>query len=210
MCRDYPPYSGHPSCPAVFLRDAERFSPPGCMMLPLVTPALENKVADFLADIASADGVEISVNDWGTLYRCASLKKQGRLNASLTAGVLLMGQDTDPMLCTWESPSFEAVLHMGTPSVFGCAELLHTLCVSRIEVCAQPFPFPERPAGLSGLPVTCFAQPVVSVFPCGKNCSKCTGGIPSNRGGQSLFHRQNLVLSESGFIPDYADRILLF
>ena len=91
---------GHPSCPGRFRRDADRtvFPPETVVMLPPVTPDLRPVLDTLLTRIRNRQDIELSVNDWGTLSVFADMKKRGELACMLTAGVLLAGQDPDPVL----------------------------------------------------------------------------------------------------------------
>ena len=97
---------GHISCPQAFRKAASLIpdSDPVCMMIPPVTPDLTDCVRQFLDRIRDRSDVELSLNDWGTLYHCSQRKEQGQLKASLTAGCLLSGQDTDPLLRSFYQP----------------------------------------------------------------------------------------------------------
>lgn len=105
-------YFGHCSCPGRFresMRALEKQISAGgqdrlCVMVPPITPFLETDVEKVLDLTADRENAELSLNDWGTLLRCARLKKEGSLRASLTVGVLLAGQDTDPLLSTFCEP----------------------------------------------------------------------------------------------------------
>lgn len=193
---------GHPSCPKRFRRDIEALQPGGPMLIriPPVTPSIMSITDAFLHRIDAWDQVELSINDWGTLYKCAEMKNAGMLRASLTAGVLLAGQATDPVLAEMarnETESFGDVL--GTPSITACVPLLKQLRVDRVTFCAQALPFPDEPfePGIDYCPVS-----VVSVFPCSGDCEHCkTDAHWGERGGRTIYRQQNLLLSE-GCLPE--------
>lgn len=194
---------GHLSCPERFRRDVEALQPGGPILIriPLVTPSLMSITDAFLRRIAAWDQVELSINDWGTLYKCAEMRNAGMLRASLTAGVLLAGQATDPILAEMarnETESFRDALR--TPSITACVPLLKQLRVDRVTFCAQALPFPDEPFELG---IDYCPNSVVSVFPCGGDCEHCgTGNVRwGERGGRPLYRRHNLLLSD-GCLPE--------
>ena len=222
-----PLYIGHPSCPEAFRIVPGRIPDGGtvCVSVPPVTPAREDVFVMLLRLLRDRPETELALNDWGTLYRCAEMKRRGELTASLTAGVLLAGQDTDPLLAAflrprpdktvydadgqpvrlrWAPPPDTLVKHWRTPSVFACVPMLKELGVSRLELCAQPLPFPEE---APGLPVTLYRRAIVSVFPCGGDCGRCAGG-PVRRGGAPLLREKNLLLADfPADLPPWIDRV---
>ena len=225
------PILGHCSCPGLFCEAICSLPPEGplSIMIPPVTPELDPFMTQLLVKIKDRQNIELSLNDWGTLYRCSILKKNGKLQADLTAGVLLSGQDTDPLLSSfyypqpsrtvftgdhgdipasavWAPPSEMLTRHWRTPSVFAAASLLKTLGITRLELCSQPLPFPEESPGLS---VTLIRESIVSVFPCKGNCRNCHS--PSiRRGSTAILRSRNLYLAPpagSGK-PPWIDRII--
>ena len=219
---------GHPACPGLFKKDAQAVPEKGsvCMQIPPVTPDLEKTVGQFLRSVCGREDLELSLNDWGTLYRCSRLKKNGQLKADLTAGVLLAGQDTDPLIASfgspqpdrsirtdgnqialarWRPPAPECLRHWSTPSVFTAVPLLKKLGIGRLELCAQALPFPEEGPGL---PVTLIREAIISVFPCKGACGQC-GGPARLRGGVSVRAERNLYLADLPRVhPDWIDRVI--
>ena len=209
--------TGHPSCPGRFRRDADRtvFPPETVVMLPPVTPDLRPVLDTLLTRIRNRQDIELSVNDWGTLSVFADMKKRGELACMLTAGVLLAGQDTDPVLLrltrrqpdriildgnencllSWNPPSQALLRHWSTPSVFTMKDVLMDWGVSRLELCAQPFPFPEE---TPFLPVRYICPAILSVIPCTGNCGHCAGMASCfrERYGIRLRVSANLVLAD--------------
>jgi len=221
---------GHCSCPGLLLEAAKAIPEEGpvTVMVPPVTPDLEQAVETLICRLKNRPDTELSLNDWGTLMYCSRMKEAGALRADLTAGVLLSGQDTDPLLssfCTpqpagfvdaggeegapllavWEPPSKALTQHWRTPSIFALAGLLKQLGVSRIELSAQPFPLPEEGPGL---PVTLIREAVVSIFPCRHACRTC-GGPDIKRGHAMLHHERNMLFAS---LPEdkrpWIDRVL--
>lgn len=167
---------------------------PFCIAVPPVTPELEPVFSALLEKAASREDAELSLGDWGALHRCAEMKRKGTLRASLTAGVLLAGQDTDPLLKTLRSSETPDafITHARTPSIFALVPLLREKGVTRLTLCAQPYPLPKDGPGL---PVTLIAEAIVSVFPCGHDCAACDTP-PFTRGGVLLTRRENLLIAD--------------
>lgn len=186
---------GHPSCPRRFAEAVRMIGDaPFCIAVPPVTPELEPVFSGLLEKAALREDAELSLNDWGTLHRCAEMKRKGMLRAFLTAGVLLAGQDTDPLLRTLRSAETPDafISHTRTPSIFALVPLLREKGVTRLTLCAQPYPLPEEGPGL---PVTLISEAIVSVFPCGHDCAACDSP-PFMRGGVLLSRRENLLIAD--------------
>ena len=221
---------GHCSCPGLLLEAAKAIPEEGpvTVMVPPVTPDLEPAAGALICRLKNRPDTELSLNDWGTLTCCSRMKKEGALRADLTAGVLLSGQDTDPLLSSfyhpqpaglvyaggeedaplkavWAPPSKTLTRHWRTPSIFALAELLKQLGVSRIELSGQALPLPEEGPGL---PVTLIREAVVSIFPCRHDCRTCSG--PDIRRGHVMLHheRNMLFVSLPEEIRPWIDRVL--
>ena len=222
------PLIGHPACPARFMEAVEHLpvAGPARVMVPPVTPAVEAAFSRLLHEVADRGEVELSLNDWGALYRCAQLKRRGALRGSLTLGVLLAGQDTDPILAAfcrpqpqhpvmgddgqalmarWAPPPEDLLRHWRTPSAFEWIPLLRELGVTRLELSAQPLLLPEQGPGL---PVTLIRPAIVSVAPCRGRCDDCRG--PDMRRGSVVIRRwENLLLSDLPMaLPGWVDRVV--
>lgn len=248
---------GHCSCPELFRETVRFFSnqtaAPGlseevpspcsakdsqdasgriyCVMIPPVSPSLEKDFRELLQIIGNRRDIELSLNDWGSLWHCSALKERGELALGLTAGVLLSGQDTDPLLADfykpqpsrmvyageegntpalakWVPPGEALTEHWRTPSVFTVVPLLKKLGVTRLELSNQPLPLPET---APGLPVTLISEAVISVFPCRSNCSACQKYLTIKRGNEIIQRRRNLLLAAAQMQErSWIDRIITF
>ncbi len=208
---------GHPACPGVMREMAGALQSlphdkPLRLTLPPVTPALEQELDILLEILRMRRDVEISANDWGTLARLSAWKKTCAHPPRLILGILLSGQDSDPVIRTflepqpdnavragqetvtlrWAPPPDSLIRHWAEPSAFHWAPLLKEMGVDGIELGLQPLPLPER---VAPQPVECFPWGVISVKPCRGNCAAC-GGPDTVRAGCRLFFDRNLLLWE--------------
>ncbi len=222
-----PTVLGHHGCPRALREIVETlpsFSDGQSSALRLVIPPLmPGLFADFeeiLTRISQRERTELVLNDYGALYCAAARKRGGALKAELTLGVLLSGQETDPVLTDltqpqdggvfWESdgcvelrwsPPPEALqAHWRCPSALHQAGLLRSLGVTGVELGPQAL---EPPLELAGLRVRRLDSAVVSVFPCRGDCAHC-GGQTVQRAGKRLYSDRNLLLWSSGPRPGKA------
>jgi hypothetical protein len=238
-------YLGHPCCGA-WLNAPERFKPPErpfTLVVPPLAEARFRRFAEWLRGPALWGGgpeIELSLNDWGTLSYCSETVRSLALPWRLAAGVLLAEQHTDPLLARflqpgagrrsvwcegkpaeleWRAPPPSLVEHWRMPGIFTKAGLLRELGVTRVELCAQLLPWPERGPGL---PVSVYRRALLSVIPCraaSRNapgpeaedgCMGCTGGeLLTERGGKTLHREHNLIWYEAEIpAPEWADRLV--
>ncbi len=181
------------------------------IILPPVTPGLEPCLDRILLLAAFYNNnVEIIANDWGTLYRLAQWKRTCPHPTRLILGVLLSGQDTDPVLrcftqpqpdravwageetvlLHWAPPPPTLTRHWSEPACFHLMSLLREMGVDAVELGLQPLPLPPCD-GL--LPIVHFPYGVLSVKPCRGQCASC-GGPDSVRADCRLFFDRNLLL----------------
>ncbi len=109
------------------------------------------------------------------------------------------------------------------PGVFTKIPLLQEMGVNRVELCAQPLPWPEQGPGL---PVSIYKDSLLSVIPCSSCAGKIEpgcGGDPASpdaacavaaklgeRGGRTLFREHNLIWCEAENPPPvWADRLVI-
>ena len=206
---------GHPSCPKAMLAIPERLremekTTPLRIILPPVTPGLEPCLDRILLLAAFYNNVEIIANDWGTLYRLAQWKRTCPHPTRLILGVLLSGQDTDPVLRSftlpqpdravwageetvllrWAPPPPSLSRHWSEPACFHLMPLLREMGVDAVELGLQPLPLPP---GDGLLPIVPFPYGVLSVKPCRGKCASCAGP-DIVRAGCRLFFDRNLLL----------------
>ncbi len=208
---------GHRSCPGALREMPERMAGiprevPVEAVLPPVTPGLEETLEKVLSLLEDFRDVRIIVNDWGTLVR-VSLWKRGRAGGTtLVLGVLLAGQDSDPVirlflapqpgrivyagkdtvLFRWAPPPETLKRHWAEPSAFHLSAMLTDMGVDEIETGLQAMELPVEDAGL---PVSCLTCGVLSVQPCRGKCGDC-GGREIIRAGCRVFFDRNLLLWE--------------
>ena len=206
---------GHPSCPKAMLaipeqlRDMERTTPLR-ITLPPVTPGLEPCLDRILLLAVFHNDVEIIANDWGALFRLAQWKRTCPHPTRLILGVLLSGQDTDPVLRSftlpqpdravwageetvllrWAPPPPSLSRHWSEPACFHLMPLLREMGVDAVELGLQPLPLPP---GDGLLPIVPFPYGVLSVKPCRGKCASCAGP-DTVRAGCRLFFDRNLLL----------------
>lgn len=242
---------GHCSCPDRFRKSVKILEErifsghqvfPCIVTVPPVIPSLEDDLKRLSDLIGDREDTELVLNDWGTLSHCAWMKKQGLLKASLTAGVLLAGQDTDPLIgifceqqeeqtviirgtyvpeeshrrvvrAVWKEPTDCLQTHWKTPSILEILPLLKEMEIGRIELCAQPMPFPEHISD-PDMAVTFIRESILSVIPCTGNCHycrdvrECIGN--TMRGNQMVMGSANLIFTEGDSDPPvWADRVTL-
>lgn len=212
-----PKVLGHNSCPRAigeildtlpFLTDDQPASLR--LVIPPLTPGMFADFEVLLKQISQREETEIVLNDYGALRCAAARKRSGALKAKLTLGVLLAGQETDPVLAEltqfqessvfwepegcaelrWSPPPEKLQAHWRCPSVVHQDEMFRSLGVTGIELGLQALePVPELP----GLSVRRLDFAVVSVIPCGRDCAHCGGRI-IKRAGKHLFWDRNLLL----------------
>ena len=205
---------GHPSCPKVMaavpeqLLKIEKTRPVG-LVLPPVTPSAETCLELILDEIRKFEDAEITANDWGTLSRTAEWKRQNHIKVTLIMGILLSGQESDPVIRQFTFPQKEQILKIGPktvlvqwekppetlmnywrePSAFHMTGFLRDMGVDAIELGLQPLPIKN---GSIQMPVRSVPYGVMSVQPCGGDCTKC-GGKDLIRAGCRLFFDRNLL-----------------
>ena len=167
----------------------------------------------YLRNVDGVRDVKVYDRTCDVIVRFAG-ERSGVLKAELTLGVLLSGQETDPVLTDlthpqeggvfWEpdgcvelrwSPPPEALqAHWRCPSALHQAGLLRSLGVTGVELGSQAL---EPPPKLPGLRVRRLDHAVVSVFPCRGDCAHC-GGQMIQRAGKCLYSDRNLLLWKEG------------
>lgn len=206
---------GHPSCPQALRSLLGQLcglpaGRPLRLVFPPVTPLLEPFLEEILQAAGAFTDLELIANDWGTLSRLSRWKKDRTHPPRLILGVLISGQDTDPMLRSflepqpdrtvfsgedivllrWAAPPETLIRHWSVPSAFHWTELLREMDVDAVELGLQPFPLP---ASEDALPVVSFPAGVLSVLPCRGCCEQC-GGKETIRAGVRLYYDRNLLL----------------
>jgi hypothetical protein len=160
--------------------------------------------------------------------------------------VLLAEQHTDPLLAEfmrptkrrtpvwsegepaelrWCAPSTALAEHWRMPGVFTKITLLQEMGVGRVELCAQPLPWPEQGPGL---PVSIYKDSLLSFIPCssceGEIAPGCGGDLVvpdaacavaaklGERGGRTLYREHNLIWGASAETPPpvWADRLVVW
>ena len=208
---------GHPSCPREMrslpekLKTMESSRPVG-LVFPPVTPALEDCLETVLEIVRPFEDVEITANDWGTLARTAEWKRGRTQRTGLILGMLLSGQESDPVIALFSEPQPDQAVLVGTketllrwvpppaplrrhwaePSAFHLSELLRDMGVDEIELGLQPL----SPMGNeSGFPVRQTGFGLMSVKPCREDCAHCAGP-EILRGGRRITFDRNLLRYE--------------
>ena len=230
-------YVGHPSCRKEAWAWAERLPLPApvTLMLPPLRPRDEEPLDRLLHRLRQTpcEGLELSLNDWGTLACCA--RALAGTQVALCAGILLAGQDTDPRIAGFLSgagqpardvtapdgrparlvyapPPVELQTHWQTPSILGAYPLLLRWGVRRVECCIPPAGFAaDFPTGVA---VSLYTPRVVlSVSPCA-DCDACRNesrplGV---LGGRTVERSLNLVCyqAELPACPAAVDRLVRF
>ncbi len=175
------------------------------------------------------------------LAYCAGFIRDHGLPWLLAAGVLLAEQHTDPLLAEfcrpserrtpvwsegepaelyWRAPPPVLIEHWRTPGVFTKIELLREMGVKRVELCAQPLPWPEQGPGL---PVSIYRDALLGFIPCpsrdGRRAAGCGDGPAGpvcavaaklgERGGRTLYREHNLIwCAAENPPPAWADRLV--
>ena len=208
---------GHHACPRSMkeLSEAPELNDeamPLRLVIPPVTPGRSDLLDDLLLRLAARENTTLVLNDWGTLAYCATQKKAGRLRAALCLGALLNAQDTDPVLQSWTQPQPDHLAaeargiirlrwtpppetltaHWRCPSALHWTPLLHALHVEEVELCRQAI---EPPPEIPGFRVFRLPYAIVSVLPCGGDCSRC-GGKALTRCGRPLRWDRNMLIDE--------------
>ena len=230
-------YLGHPTC----AKQAWSWVPhlpvgrPVTLVLPPLRPRDETRLQALLASLRQMPdcGLELSLNDWGTLKLCALTLADTPVK--VCAGLLLAAQDTDPRIAAFltgegqetrevwlpdgtparleYAPPSEALrAHWQTPSILGALPLLKAWGVSRVELCDQPAGFlPTFPPDMAVSLYRPFA--VLTVSPCG-DCAACPQKTQrlGTLGGTEVFRSRGLVYVrlEEKEIPSYVDRCVWF
>lgn len=231
-------YVGHPTCRRAAWDWAERLPlhAPVTLALPPLRPRDEALLGALLRRLRRipCEGLELSLNDWGTLACCA--RALAGTPVTLCAGVLLAGQDTDPRIAgfltgadqparnvtapdgrparlVYAPPPAQLKTHWQTPSILGAYPLLARWGVRRVECCIPPAGLSEDfPADLA---VSLYAPRVVlSVSPCA-DCETCRAesrplGV---LGGRAVERSLNLVTYPAELpacLPQPVDRLVRF
>ena len=213
---------GHSSCPRALSQALSGLArtdiaEPVSVTVPPVTPAMEESLETLLAAARDFRFVRFIVNDWGTLRRVAEWKRERRFPAELIVGVLLAGQDSDPvirsfpepqpdrkvtvggetLLLQWTPPPETLRRHWAEPSALHLWEFLRAMGADGIELGLQAL---EIPAG-GDVPFLLRREGVLSVRPCRGECGKCEicekfGGKEVPRSGAVLRFDRNLLTWE--------------
>ncbi len=230
-------YVGHPTCARLAWGWVDHLpvQRPVTLVLPPLRPRDDARLRSLLEKLRQMPdcGLELSLNDWGTLALCALTLADTPVK--VCAGLLLAAQDTDPRIASFltgagqetrevllpdgtparleYAPPPDALrAHWQTPSILGALPLLRSWGVSRVELCAQPAgllaSFPPDMAVSLYRP---FA--LLTVFPCG-DCAACPKDTKrlGNLGGSEVFQSRAMgfVRMEEMEIPDYVDRCVWF
>jgi len=246
--RELPPgeraYAGHPGCGAWLDRPAwiVGLDRPFTLAVPPLSEPRFRQFARWLPILAcqgQSPDIELSLNDWGTLYHCHEFLREQGLPWRLAASLLLAEQHTDPLLAqfrepvltrkpvwsggrraelAWRPPPPELTAHWRLPGIFTKTKLLQELGVSRLELCCQPWPWPEQGPGLA---VSVYGRGLLSAAPCavcaaagdpGRDyaalCAACRKEAAlGERGGRTLSRDHNLICyAAESRPPAWADR----
>jgi hypothetical protein len=241
-------YLGHPGCDARlcvpdWLEETER---PFTLVVPPLSEPRFHRIQGCLHRLLrfGSREIELSLNDWGTLAYCSEFIRGRGLPWLLAAGILLAEQHTDPLLAEfcrpterrtpvwsegepaelrWRAPPPALAEHWRMPGVFTKIDLLREMGVKRVELCAQPLPWPEQGPGL---PVSIYQDALLGFIPCpscaGERVPGC-GDKPTvpaaacavaaklgKRGGRTLCREHNLIwYTAENPPPAWADRLVV-
>ena len=209
---------GHPACPKALKEIREGLAETGTdtpvgLILPPVTASLEEQLETLLEAAGPFEDVEITVNDWGTLERVSEWKRGRAAGTKLILGILLSGQDSDPVLrlfcepqqsrqirngqqavtLRWVPPPESLRKHWGEPSAFHLADLLRSMGVDAVELGCQPLPPAEA---YGALPARQVPYGLLSMRPCPGDCSLCGGKELVRAGCRAFFDRNLLIWTE--------------
>ncbi len=153
------------------------------------------KIIHLLSGSVSESTAELVLNDYGALAFCNDYINSGKLNAKLTAGLLLSGQDTDPyyyLLNSRKNSIDMFIKHLSTPSVISDLDFLKRNGVCCIELCNQPFFSEEIKHKFRDFTLRFYDISVLSVKPCNNDCINC-GEKTIIRNGRKVLSNRNLI-----------------